>query len=283
MIEHKLKKIISQALEEDLGEIGDISAESLLDDEKKLSAKIIAKQDGSLFGIKCAVETFLQVDKNLKVTILKNDGDTIKSGDVIICIKGSAKSLLIAERTALNFLGHLSGIATKTKQAVDIAKPYGTTIACTRKTTPLLRKLEKMAVASAGGSPHRFGLYDAVMIKDNHLLAVGCITKAIKIVKQAVLSKKINPKFIQVEVDTIEQLKQVLRSPTHRILLDNMSIDNIKLAVEMTNSRCLLEASGDITLDNLQSYAKCGVDIISMGCLTHSAKNFNFSMVFNHK
>ncbi|MGB1361559.1 MAG: carboxylating nicotinate-nucleotide diphosphorylase [Alphaproteobacteria bacterium] len=266
-----IKQTVKNALWEDLKDIGDITANSLINAEHKSSANIIAKDNGIIAGLDFAIETLKQFD--LEFTIQKNDGDKVVKGDKVLSMAGSTRNILTAERTVLNFLGHLSGIATTTKQAVDIAKPYETIIACTRKTTPGLRDAEKYAVKSAGGDTHRFGLYDAVMIKDNHLVAEPDIVKATKLVQQMQPDTK-----IEVEVDTIDQFKDVLQVKPDVILLDNMTPDKVKQCVELNNNETKLEASGNINLNNLEDYCKTGVDIISMGWLTHSAKNLDVSL-----
>ncbi|MFL2659787.1 MAG: carboxylating nicotinate-nucleotide diphosphorylase [Alphaproteobacteria bacterium] len=266
-----ITEIVKSAIREDIKDIGDITANSLLPENHKSQARIFAKQDGVCAGIKYAVETLKQF--NLDFTVNKNDGDILNIGDTIITISGTTRNILTTERTILNFIGHLSGVATTTNKAVKIAKPHNVIIACTRKTTPGLRDAEKYAVKSGGGDTHRFGLYDAVMIKDNHLLAHPNIIEATKIVQQ----KQPNVK-IEVEVDTIQQLEQVLNVNPDVILLDNMKPETVKKCVSINNTKTLLEASGNINLENLEQYCKTGVDIISMGWLTHSAKNLDVSL-----
>ena len=269
-----IAKMVELALWEDLKDIGDITADNLISKEQIGSGRIFAKADGIVAGTEFIAETFKQVDSNITFDVALPDGTRVIYGDTIATFSGAVVSVLKAERTILNFLGHLSGIATLTSEMMTIAKPYGTTIACTRKTTPMLRNAEKFAVKSGGGDTHRFGLYDAVMIKDNHLVACPNLIDATNAVRASV------PKGtkIEVEVDTLEQLQQVLIAKPDVVLLDNMSPDTIKKAIEITNKTCLLEASGNITPDTLKSYCETGVDIVSMGWLTHSAKNLDVSL-----
>ena len=269
-----IAKMVELALWEDLKDIGDITADNLISKEQIGSGRIFAKADGIIAGTDFIAETFKQVDSTITFDVALPDGTPVTYGDTIATFSGAVISVLKVERTILNFLGHLSGIATLTSEMMTIAKPYGTTIACTRKTTPMLRNAEKLAVKAGGGDTHRFGLYDAVMIKDNHLVAYPNLIDATNAVKASV------PKGtkIEVEVDTLEQLQQVLIAKPDVVLLDNMSPDTIKKAIQITNKTCLLEASGNITPDTLKSYCETGVDIVSMGWLTHSAKNLDVSL-----
>lgn len=275
MIDLDIKRVVEYSLWEDLRDIGDITSNALIGATATTKAQVVARTTGVLCGTAYAVETFRQLDKAVGVTLGKSDGCRLKPGDVIAHISGNTRAILAGERTALNFLGHLSGIATATKKATTIAVPYNVKIACTRKTTPMLRSGEKYAVSMGGGETHRFGLYDQALIKDNHLIEHPDIVAATKIIQNIARGK-----IVQVEVDTLEQLRAVLPLRPHCILLDNMSPSTIEKARLIAGKSVCLEASGNITLDTLETYCQTGVDVISMGSLTHSAKNFDVSMEF---
>ncbi len=269
-----ISTMVQKALWEDLKDIGDLTADSLIESTKMGKGRIFSKATGIIAGTDFIKETFKQVDESITFEVLATDGTQVNYGNTIATFSGSIRSILKAERTILNYLGHLSGIASLSAEMVSIAKPYGTTVACTRKTTPMLRDAEKLAVKSGGGDTHRFGLYDAVMIKDNHWVAYPNIVDAIEVVRKKIPA---NTK-IEVEVDTLEQLKETLKASPDTILLDNMKPEMIVEAIKITNKKCLLEASGNITPDTLETYCKTGVDIVSMGWLTHSAKNLDVSL-----
>lgn len=277
-----IKTAVAYALSEDVSHIGDITVNTLIPETATTSARIFAKADGIISGVDYITETFahmqtLYPNKNpVNVTIITPNGTPVKYGDTIATLTGASTHIITGERTALNFVGFLSGVATTTAQAVAIATPYNTIVACTRKTIPIYRQAQKDAVIHGGGHPHRMGLYDAVMIKDNHLLAVCDIVNASMVVK----TKNSHVK-ITVEVDTLEQLEHVLPTQPHTILLDNMPPDTIRRAIAIRNAihpNVMLEASGNITLDTLQDYCKTGVDMISMGWLTHSTKTLDISL-----
>ena len=274
--------VVAYALYEDMLDIGDITVNSLIPNDMTSHARIFAKAHGVVSGtayipaIARRMQSVYPSKNPLVVGVVAPDGTAVQDNDTLITLSGSTAHILTAERTMLNFLGHLSGIATATATAVGIAQPYGTVVACTRKTTPLHRTAEKMAVVHGGGDAHRMGLYDAVMIKDNHLLATPDIVEATRIVQQ----KNPNTK-IEVEVDTLQQLKQVLPVCPDVILLDNMDTATIAQALTLRNQIApivALEASGSITLDTLESYCQTGVDIVSMGGLTHSTKCLDVSL-----
>jgi nicotinate-nucleotide pyrophosphorylase (carboxylating) len=262
-----LKKFVRAALDEDLGRAGDITSKATIPADKKWKAAFVARQDGVVAGLDLARLAFQLVDKSVSFAVKKRDGDKVKPGTVLAVVSGNARSILSAERVALNYMGHLSGIATVTHKFVEAVKPHKVKISDTRKTTPTLRILEKYAVLVGGGVNYRMGLYDAILIKDNHIAAAGGI-------RQAVLAAR---KFagsgvkIEVEVDTLEQLKEALNLPFDIVLLDNMKPAMLKQAVALVKGRFVTEASGGVTLATVKAIAASGVDVISIGALTHSA------------
>lgn len=274
----KIAALIEIALKEDLG-TGDITSQSIFSNRNKIAtAHVFAKQDGVICGIDFFIDTFKQVDDTVEIDVHKSNGYTVKSGDKILSIKGPIISILSAERTALNFLGRLSGISTLTNQFVQKVSHTNAIILDTRKTLPAYRYLEKFAVRIGGGENHRIGLYDMVLIKDNHIDAAGSISNAIKEVKTYLKENNRDQMKIEIEVKNIAELKEALQFDIDRIMLDNMDIDTIKECVQITDKRVDLEASGNVSLDTVKSIAETGVDYISVGMITHSAKNFDFSM-----
>ncbi|WP_069650659.1 carboxylating nicotinate-nucleotide diphosphorylase [Caloranaerobacter ferrireducens] len=273
MLVLQIEDIIKNALIEDMNN-GDITTDNLIGQDDISEAEIIAKEDGILAGIEIAEITFKLLDKDIQFYRLKEDGQFLRKGDVIAKIKGKTRAILSGERTALNFLQRLSGIATKTRKFVDKVEKYKVRVADTRKTTPGIRVLEKYAVKLGGGSNHRYNLSDAVMIKDNHIRAVGSIERAIKLMREKV-SHTVK---IEVEVETIEEFKQALSAGADIIMLDNMSIEKMKEAVSINNKKAILEASGNVNIDNIEEVAKTGVDVISVGALTHSVKALDISL-----
>lgn len=268
--------LIEKALEEDLGDRGDITSDAIFSSQAG-EARIVAKQEGILAGAPVAAEVFRHVDGQTRVEFLLEDGSTFAKGDEIARIAGKVRSLLRAERTALNFLGRLSGIATFTRRFVEAVEGTGCKILDTRKTTPAYRVLEKYAVRMGGGVNHRFGLYDMVLIKDNHIAAAGGVSQAVERVRSYLHSKGIASK-IEVEVTSLAQLQEALALKVDRIMLDNMSLEEMRRAVEIAAGRVLLEASGNVTLERVRAIAETGVDFISVGALTHSAPVCDFSM-----
>lgn len=268
-----LRKIVEEALKEDIG-FGDLTTECIVPENMYSKAIILAKEEGIIAGLPVAKEVFKVLDDSVRFNETKNDGEKVEKGDIVLEIHGKTKAILIGERTALNFLQRLSGIATYTKKCVDIVSPYGVKILDTRKTTPLLRILEKYAVKTGGGENHRFGLYDMVLIKDNHIKAAGGITNAVKRVKE----KLSHVYKIEVEVSTIEELKEALENKVDIILLDNMDPSTLKEAVSLAKGRVLIEVSGKISLEKLEDIAKLGVNFISIGSLTHSFKSLDLSL-----
>ncbi len=269
---HLVDEIISLALKEDIGE-GDISTDSLIGESEEASAYIIAKEEGILAGLPVAERVFRRLDPKMNWYIHKSDGDKITKGDLIVEFTGKLRAILTGERTALNFLQRMSGIATATSRFADAIKEFNTRILDTRKTAPGERMLDKYAVKMGGGTNHRIGLYDMVMIKDNHIKAAGSISNAVRIVKEK------TPAHIKIEVETsnLDEVREALASGADIIMLDNMSTDLMKQAVEIINGKAKVEASGGVSFDRLKEIAATGVDFISVGALTHSVKALDLS------
>lgn len=260
-----IQQQVKSALNEDIGS-GDVTAR-LINDTQSVTAEIICRDNAILCGCKWVDEVLLQIDKNMTIQWNVSDGDAIQANSVLCTIKGNAQPILTAERTALNFLQTLSATATTTRRYVDAVQKTHCKILDTRKTIPGLRNAQKYAVRCGGGSNHRTGLYDMVLIKENHIHAAGSIRSAVE------LSKKLNPDIpIEVEVETLNELEQALDANVERILLDNMSIDTMKQAVKMAGGKTPLEASGGIHIDAILDVAQSGVNYISVGALT---KNIN--------
>ena len=259
--------LVRTALLEDLGRAGDITADAIVPADKTSSLVLRARQPGVVAGLDIARATFQLVNPAIRLTAERPDGSVVAPGDVIAAIEGPARGLLTGERTALNFLCHLSGVATATASLVAAAHGTKARIVCTRKTTPGLRTLEKYAVRAGGGSNHRFGLDDAILIKDNHIALAGDVRTAIERARAHAghLVK------IEVEVDTLSQLEQALAIDVDAVLLDNMTLDELRKAVAMTAGRAITEASGRITVETAKAVAATGVDLISAGWLTHSS------------
>lgn len=262
-----IEPIVREALREDLGRAGDITSAAIIPAEDRMKGAIASRKTGVIAGTDAAVLAFRLIDPSLAVTVEKADGARVGRGDVVMRVNGPARSILIAERVALNFLCQLSGVATATTALVEASRPHRASIVCTRKTTPGLRILQKHAVRAGGGGNHRFGLDDAVLIKDNHVAVAGGIRPAIQRAKAAVghLVK------IEVEVDSLEQLEEALATGADAVLLDNMTVEQMRQAVRRVAGRMLTEASGSIRLENVGDIASTGVDLISSGWITHSA------------
>jgi len=273
----QIKQLIDQALAEDLG-WGDITTDILVPETQQGKASIIAKARGIIAGTEIAREVFLKVDPKLKMEILTRDGTIIKPGDVIARIEGKNSSMLKAERIALNFLQHLSGIASETARYVEAVKGLPVKITDTRKTTPGLRALEKYAVQSGGGKNHRMHLGDGILIKDNHLATLHSQGLGIKeIVARA--RQKASPKLkIEVEVKNQKEAAEAAEAGADIIMLDNMDIEDMRQTVKLIKGRVLIEASGGINLERVRAVAETGVDLISIGALTHSAKALDISL-----
>ncbi len=269
----KTDELILRALQEDIG-YQDVTTANLIDRDQQSTGKFLAKSTGIVAGIKISQAVFNHLDPELRFKIVKEDGEAVEPGDTIALISGRTASILTGERVALNFIQRLSGIATRTHGLVESIKYYKAEIVDTRKTTPGMRELEKYAVRVGGARNHRFGLYDGVMIKDNHIKAAGGIQKAISAVRQKVP----HTLKIEVEVENMMQLEEALNAGADIIMLDNMSLEDMKTAVEFTAGRALLEASGGINEENVVEAAKTGVDFISIGALTHSVQSLDISM-----
>lgn len=268
--------IITTALMEDINYI-DAAADNLIQEEHRSSAYYVAKDTGVVCGIEVAKRVFELAGGDVDFRILMKDGTKVQKGDVIATLEGSTLTLLKGERTALNLLQHMSGIATATNKCVELVAGTKASVTDTRKTLPGLRALQKYSVTVGGGKNHRFNLSDAAMLKDNHIDAYGGITPAV-----TALREKIGHTVkIEVEVRTLDELQEALDNKVEIIMLDNMTNDDMKKAVEITDGRALLEASGNVTADNIRSVAETGVDIISLGALTHSVKCFDISMKIN--
>lgn len=267
---------VARALKEDFGDAGDITTNATIPANAQAKAVIAARKPGVVAGVDAAVAAFRMTDPAIELTIEKDDGERVQKSDVILSINGSARGVLSAERVALNFLGHLSGVATATSALVGAVSGTSAKIVCTRKTTPGLRALEKYAVRCGGGHNHRFGLYDAVMIKDNHIVAAGGIAKALAAARAAVghMVK------VEIEVDGLDQLEEALAHSADVVLLDNMAPADLKRAVEINKGRAILEASGNVTIATVRAIAETGVDVISSGWITHSAPNLDLGLDF---
>lgn len=268
-----IDELIKKAITEDINYI-DVSSAYLFDDNHRTDAYFVSKADGVLCGIDIAMRVFSLLDNTFEYTLYKHDGDELKAGDLIAEFNGKTLKLLEGERTALNLVQHTSGIATMTNTAVKAVAGTGSSIADTRKTLPGLRAIQKYAVTCGGGHNHRYNLSDAAMLKDNHIDAGGGITKTVK-----ALREKIGHTVkIEVETRSLDEVKEAVSAGADIIMLDNMSLEQMKEAVAIIDGKALTEASGNITLDNIRTVAQSGVNIISMGAITHSVKAFDISM-----
>ncbi len=268
-----LKELIKLALREDIG-AGDVTSKAIVAPELRGMGQIVAKQSLVLSGITVARRVFEAIEDGIVWTQNRRDGERCEVGEVIAIVEGKAQSLLKGERTALNFLQHLSGIATATARFVEALRDTKTRILDTRKTIPGLRELEKQAVEAGGGTNHRMGLYDHYLIKNNHISIAGSISEAIERAQRT----KQPGQLIEVEARSLEEVEVAVKMAVDIILLDNMPVDRVKKAVKLVKGRAKLEASGNITLDNLHSYAATGVDFISVGAITHSAPAADINM-----
>lgn len=269
-----LDPIVRLALTEDLGRAGDLTTDATIPPGTEMSAQIRARKPGILAGMDAAAYALKLVDPSVSLDISIDDGGKLEPGAVIATLSGSARSILTAERTMLNFIGRLSGIATLTGTFVEKVAGTSATIVCTRKTTPGHRAVEKRAVRCGGGTSHRYGLDDAILIKDNHIAACGSIPEALK----RAHAYAGHLRMIEIEVDTLAQLEEALPHKPHAVLLDNMDTDTLKKAVAMINGTCKAEASGNVNLDTVAAIAATGVDYISVGALTHSASNLDVGL-----
>ncbi len=266
--------VIKNALLEDIGPNGDVTSNLSLSPDAKSVGDFLTKNEGVIAGLEIARLVFDLLDPSLEFETLVTDGSDIKSGQVVALVGGRTQSLLAGERIALNFIQRMSGIATLTRQFVKIVAPYSTVILDTRKTAPGLRAIDKLAVKLGGGQNHRFNLSDAILIKDNHIAAVGTVSRTLT----RVLNHNHLNLPIEVEVKTLDELGEALAFPVNRILLDNMSLDEMRAAVQITSGRVPLEASGNVTLQTVADIAATGVTHISIGALTHSVKALDISL-----
>ncbi len=274
--EEEIKKIILNALKEDIGS-GDITTECTVDPDLILNGKIIAKEAGVIAGVDLAKLTLSLLDENVEFEHFVENGESVESGSEIIKVKGAGRALLSSERLILNLMQRMSGIATITRKFVEQVRGTNAKILDTRKTAPGLRHFDKWAVRIGGGENHRIGLFDMILIKDNHITAAGGITESIKKVK---IGNK-NNLLIEVEVKNTKELKEVLSFGADRILLDNMTISEMREAVNINNGQISLEASGNVNIENVKNIAETGVDYISIGMLTHSVKALDLSFLIS--
>jgi nicotinate-nucleotide pyrophosphorylase (carboxylating) len=268
---------VAAALAEDLGLAGDITSEPTIPAGARASGIIATRKSGVIAGVQLAEAAFKTLDREARVEVLVADGAPVKPGDAIVRVSGNARALLGAERVALNFLGHLSGIATLTRAYVDRITGTRARIIDTRKTTPGLRAFEKHAVRAGGGLNHRFGLFDAILVKDNHIAAAGGIAKAMA----GIRSRAGHMVKVEVEVTSLAELDEALTLGADAVLLDNMTVPMLKAAVAKVAGRTVTEASGGVTLDTVRQIAETGVDLISVGALTHSAPNLDVGLDFD--
>lgn len=271
-----IEPLVRAALLEDLGRAGDLTSDAIAPADLTANASLVARDAGIVAGLDLVRHAFRLIDERVEIEFRHHDGDTISPGDSIAEIRGPARAILTAERTALNFLCRLSGIASATASIVAAVAGTKARIICIRKTTPGLRAVEKYAIRAGGGANHRFGLDDAVLIKDNHIAIAGSVTTAIERARKSVghLVK------IEVEVDTLLQLKEALAVGVDAVLLDNMTTDQLRQAVELTAGRAVTEASGRVTLETAPAIAATGVDLISIGWLTHSSRALDIGVDF---
>ena len=269
-----LDPIVRLALSEDLGRAGDLTTDATIPAGTQLTAHIRARKSGTLAGMDAAAHALHLVDAQTELNQRQKDGDTLNPGAAIAVMRGEARSILTAERTMLNFLGRLSGIATLTSEFAEKIAHTNAKIVCTRKTTPGHRAVEKRAVRCGGGTSHRYGLDDAILIKDNHIAACGSIADAL----QRAHAYAGHLRMIEIEVDTLAQLEEALPHKPHAVLLDNMNPETLRKAVQIVDGQCVTEASGGIRLETVAAKAETGVDYISVGALTHSAINLDVGL-----
>jgi len=270
----QIRHAIRKALEEDIGP-SDITTERIVPPSATMRGTIVAKQSGIIAGLDVAMAVYLEVNPSVVFASSAREGDRVEPGQSLAAVSGPARALLTAERTALNFLGRMSGIATLTRQFVDAVAGTKAVILDTRKTAPGLRMLDKLAVARGGGTNHRIGLHDMIMIKDNHIDFAGGLAEAVRRARDGGLTVE-----LEVEARTLEDVQAALDLDVKRILLDNMTVEMMSSAVSMARGRALLEASGNVSLENVRRIANTGVDFISVGALTHSVKTFDLSFEY---
>lgn len=272
-----IEDFIKFAIAEDIGD-GDHTSLASIPADALGHAKLLVKEDGIIAGIEIAKKVFEIFDKNLTVDIRCNDGDAVKKGDIAFYVSGSSRNILTAERLVLNFMQRMSGVATYTNRIVNKIADLPTKILDTRKTTPNFRYFEKLAVRIGGGTNHRIGLYDMIMLKDNHIDYAGSITKAIKLVHEYLKARQLSLK-IEIEARSMEDVREILRTGmVDIIMLDNFELEDMRAAVGLINRQFLTEASGGITIDNVRAVAETGVDYISIGALTHQIKSLDLSL-----
>ena len=274
-------QMVKLALAEDLGQAGDVTTDAIVPEDAVGNGRIVAREAGVIAGLDLAEAAFKALDPDIHFNPIVADGEAVAAGAGVADIHGKARAILTGERVALNFLGRLSGIASLTAQFVKRVEGTGATIIDTRKTTPGLRPLQKYAVLAGGGRNHRFGLFDAVLVKDNHIAEAGGIAPALKAVERHVSADGGRKLRIEVEVDRLDQLEEALREPIDAVLLDNMDAETLSHAVRMVRERrpnVRTEASGGVTLETVRGIAETGVDFISIGALTHSPKNLDLSL-----
>jgi nicotinate-nucleotide pyrophosphorylase (carboxylating) len=272
-----IEPLVRAALLEDLGRAGDITTAATIPARARARVLIRVRQKGRVAGIDCARLAFQLMDDTLRIDVNRCDGSDVTPGDTVMSIEGSARAILSGERVALNFLGHLSGVATATAEIADAIKGTKARVCCTRKTTPGLRVLEKYAVRAGGGVNHRFGLDDGILIKDNHIAVAGGVAHAIQSARKAA-GHMIR---IEVEVDTLAQLQEALSAGAEAVLLDNMNPEQLREAVKLINGRAVAEASGRVTVASAPAIAASGVDLISCGWITHSAPCLDYGLDFD--
>jgi nicotinate-nucleotide pyrophosphorylase (carboxylating) len=270
-----MRELIQRALAEDIG-VGDVTSQAVVPAGSQANATIVAKGEGVVAGLPAAEAVFEAVEGDVELEIRATDGDRVMPGDELLAIGGDARAILAAERVALNLLGRLSGIATVTARYVGAVEGTGAKILDTRKTTPGMRDLEKAAVVAGGGTSHRFGLYDAILVKENHVRVAGGVGEA---ARRALHGAPAGVQ-VEIEVESIDELEEVLAAGVGRVLLDNIALDQLRAAVERNAGRAQLEASGGITLESVRAVAETGVDFISIGALTHSAPALDVSLLF---
>ena len=273
----EINRLIELAIKEDIGD-GDHTSLACIPSTAKGKAKLLVKQTGVIAGVEIARKVFQKIDDHLNVVILIEDGASVKQGDIVLTVEGNSQSILKAERLVLNFMQRMSGIATATRRYVDLLSGLNTKILDTRKTTPGLRLIEKMAVKIGGGENHRMGLYDMVMIKDNHIDYSGGIKEAIEAANEYLKGEETELK-IEIEARNLKELQEILATGNvHQIMLDNFSFEDLKTAVKLINGKYIAEASGGITESTIRKYAECGVDYISVGALTHQINSLDLSL-----
>ncbi|MDE3003590.1 MAG: carboxylating nicotinate-nucleotide diphosphorylase [Gemmatimonadota bacterium] len=267
---------LTAAFTEDLGERGDVTTDATIPAEAESTAHVVARQAGCIAGLAVALRCFEILDENVEIGALAQDGDVVTAGTRLATVRGATRSILSAERLALNLLGQLSGVATATRALVDQVEGTGARIVDTRKTVPLLRELQKMAVIAGGGGNHRMGLFDQILIKDNHIEAVGSPAEAVRRARAHVGEEM----TIEVEIETLDDLESVIEAGADVVMLDNMPPEDMRQAVEQAEGRVLLEASGGITDATVRAVAESGVDLISVGALTHSSPSLDVALDF---